>query len=75
MAFCGAQWGVADVELEEMTEERGMTLEESDGFVAEAGMAIHDEERAGHDCGETLDATMGLLVCGEVFGVECGGEG
>ena len=39
------------------------------------GWRLHEEQGAGHDGGESLDAAVGLLVGGEVFGVECGGEG
>lgn len=74
MRFGTANGGVADVDLEEVTKERGVTLEETDGLAAEVGMAVHEEKGFGHEGGKTLDATVSVLVCGEVVFVECFGE-
>ena len=38
-------------------------------------MPVHQEQGAGHDGGEALDAAVGLLVGGEIVGVEGAGEG
>jgi hypothetical protein len=65
---------VADVEMEEIFEEKRAALEGGEGEGAEVGEAVHEEQAAGHDAGRALDAAVGALIEGEVFGVERVGE-
>jgi hypothetical protein len=67
--------GVADVNLEEAGEELRVALEGGEDAGTQLGVAIHEEEAAGHEGGKALDAAVGLLVGGEVVGVESVGEG
>ena len=65
---------MADVEMEKIFEEEGATLKGAEGEGAEVGEAVHEEQAAGHDAGNALNAAMGILVEGEIFFVKGGGE-
>ena len=60
------QGSVADVEVEEPAEEPWVALKDVEDAAAETGGAIHQEQAAGHEAGQTLDAAVGLLIAGEV---------
>jgi len=62
------------VDLEETLEEDGVAFEGVEDAGAEARRAIHLQQAAGHEPGSELDAGVGVLVGGEVVGVEGAGE-
>jgi hypothetical protein len=65
---------MTDVEMEEIFEEKRATLEGAEGEGAKVGEAVDEKQAAGDDAGRALDAAVGALVEGEVFGVERVGE-
>src|ERR1700733_1569592 len=65
---------MTDVKMEEVFEEERTALEGVEGECAEVGEAVDEEQAAGHDAGGALDAAVGALVDGEVFGMERVGE-
>jgi hypothetical protein len=65
---------VANVECEEMLEERGMARADLEGEGAEARGAIHKQQRAGHEVREAVHCGVVALVLAEVVGLEGGGE-
>jgi len=66
---------VADVDLEQPLEEPRVAPEDVEDMVAEARGAAHQEQGAGGESGETLDAAVGVLVGGGVIIPERGGQG
>src|SRR6202035_3837059 len=70
----GLERGVADVGLEKALEEPGGALEGAEDGVAQARGTIHEEQAAGHDAGEALDAAVGLVIEAAVAGTERVGE-
>ncbi len=62
------------MDSEEALEEPGATLEVAERAVAEKGRLVHEEQAGGHDSRETHNASMGLLVGGEIIGFEGDGE-
>ena len=61
---------VAKMDSEEALEDPGATLEVAERAVAEKGRLIHKEEAGGHDGGKTHNASMRLLIGGEIVGFE-----
>ena len=60
--------------LKKALEETGIALEGAEYRVAKARRTVHQEETAGHDAGNALDAAVGLLVEIEIVGAEGVGE-
>ncbi len=61
---------MADMDVEQMFEEKRVAFEGVEGEGAEVREAVQQEETAGHDTGRTLDAAVSALVGGEVAGVK-----
>ena len=58
----GSRRGLADVDLKKALEQPGVSLEGAEDRVAENRRAIHQEQAAGHEAGEALDASVSLLI-------------
>jgi hypothetical protein len=65
---------MAYVDLEEVGEEVGFALEGGEGPGHEGRRTVHQEHGAGHEMGEAMEAGVGALVEGQIFGAESVGQ-